>query len=131
MVVSYKSTDFHISLSTYLTAQDTFVIVKLSPLLTELYPVMIAIVTPVQYQTRQFPCSLLRHAHATPPRLKLVGLKSSGQRLILWNGKTKRIALFFSFFSKHFFFFKTFFVVVALFEIFRVVDYYSTTRKAD
>ena len=64
MSVPDKSMDLHRSLSTYLTAQDTFVSQTLS---TIHYPVIIAIFTPIQYQTRQFPCSLLRHTHATPP----------------------------------------------------------------
>ena len=45
----------------------TLLLVKFYPLLTKLFPVMIATITPIQYQTQGFPRSLLRHTRATRP----------------------------------------------------------------
>ena len=87
-----KSMDIHRGLYTYMTVQ-TLLLVKLHPLLTELYPVMIAIVTPIQYQTRGFLCSLSRHIFSTPMDSETWWKESSGKRLISRNGKTKGIAL--------------------------------------
>ena len=68
MGVPDKSMDIYRGLSAYLTVQGTFVCPTLStsPLLTHLYPVMLPTVTPIQYRTQGFQCSLLGHTGATP-----------------------------------------------------------------
>ena len=91
-------------MSTYLTVQNTFVSQTLTPSHRNISSHDSYRHSNPIPDTRVSVLLAPSHLCYPPSVLKLGGLESPGQRLISWNGKTKRIALFF--FGKHGFFFR-------------------------
>ena len=122
MGVQDKSMYIHRGLSIYLTVQDTFVSKTLSTSDRAISSHDSCRHSNPISDARIFVLLAPSHLCYPPWILKLGGLESSGQRLISWNGKTKRIALFFSFLANIFlsssiFFSSSFFFYLGFLEI--------------